>query len=57
MTRQPIEHDAIVIAVGISLHDHAVGEAEMIEQREVALDRRLAVAAVGTAVARRIRRV
>ena len=38
---QRIEHDAIVVDVGVALHHEAVGEAEMIEQRDQSLDRRV----------------
>ena len=36
-----IEHDAIVVDVGVALHHEAVGEAEVIEQRDQPLDRRV----------------
>ena len=39
--RQRIEHDTIVEAVRIALHHDALSEAEMIEQRDVFLGRRV----------------
>ena len=34
MTRERIEHDAVVVAVGVALHDDAAREAETVEQRQ-----------------------
>ena len=46
---QRVKHDAVVVAVRVALHDHAMREAEMIEQREIFFDRRVRrrVAAAG----------
>ena len=38
---QRIEHDAIVVDVGVALHHEAIAEAEVIQQRDQALDRRV----------------
>ena len=48
-TFERIAHDAVVVAVRVALHDHAMREAEMIEQRAILLHRRVRrrVAAAG----------
>jgi hypothetical protein len=38
---QRVEHDAIVVNMGVALHDEAVGKAEMVEERNEPLDRRI----------------
>src|SRR5580692_4830235 len=40
-TLQRIEHHAIVVDVGVTLHHEAIGEAEVIQQRDQPLDRRV----------------
>ena len=40
VARQRVQHDAVVVAVRIALHDDAVCKTEMIEQREVFFGRR-----------------
>jgi hypothetical protein len=39
ITFQRVAHYAVVVAVRVALHDDAMREAEMIEQREILLDR------------------